>query len=108
MRSRAASMSLNVITRFSLYRARNSGNVFTSIRKESSRGKIGLESSPCGLRQRVCLQSVGRFDNLIAEVAKNADRNVAHADVVLEHENSLSASRQFLCARFFVRWCRWR
>src|SRR6266702_2528601 len=59
MRSRAASMSLNVITRFSIYRARNSGNVFTSITKNRRTTRSTCSRRPLNAK-RVCLQSVRR------------------------------------------------
>src|ERR1700680_796105 len=59
MRSRAASMSWNVITRCPIYRARNSGNVFTSITKNRRATRPTCGPRPLDAK-RVCLQSVRR------------------------------------------------
>src|ERR1700738_5047952 len=52
--------------------------------------------------------AIGRFDDLVAEVAQDAHRNMPHTDVVLKNENGFGAHWKLFPIWFFVRWRRRR
>src|SRR6266404_1441022 len=52
--------------------------------------------------QGLSVIAIGSFYDLVTKVAKNTDRDVSHADVVLQHKNGFSTGRQLLSVWFLA------